>query len=251
MVKDAKSGGTSEKDILVGSAVFEVKQFAKSGKEFLLGKDGSPGRTNALRYMRWLMDIVMKYNLVNDESDISEIVQRYVILDDVDKVEIGTEIRPAIIEDLYLMSKEVRKFIMSSKDDADELLTVGDEEYFIDSDEADKIAANKNVNVKIGPDAKDKRTMRILKEFAKHPYVKNPERLISDVHEIVNKYFLGLTGGLLIFSQIGDKVGFFVNGKSVSGTIVGDIKAVRITTGTWKCAPITGETEYIFINKQK
>lgn len=250
MVKNSKSGGQSEKDILIGNRVYELKQFAKSGKEFLIAKDGSTGNSPALPNLRRFVDIIMQYNLLEDDSDLAKYIQGYVTTDDVDKIKTGTEIRPAIIEDIYQLAKEIREYIVSYKNESDELLTVGEEEFFLDKKEAEKITPNKRVSIKIGPNAKDEQLKKILVEFAKHPYVKIPEQLVSDIYLIVKKYFSGLSGGLILFTHTGDQTSLYVQGKPVAGTIGGDIKNIRVTTGTWKLAPEFGTSTYEFIQKQ-
>jgi len=193
----SKSGGTAEKDVLLGDKKFEVKELA--GNEFRTGSGGSITNSTFQKNYNYLMELLSKkVNIKNLESE-SEIEKQIKILVNYFEKEYKTgNISDGILDSIRkLISTEennlskINQFLANEDVDADtNYVKIGNKKYKVDSQETDENGNPISIKLK-GEVSEEKATTIKLK---KHPWVQNPDTLNTDFKKIWENYLKNITG---------------------------------------------------------
>ena len=219
----SKSGGTAEKDVLLGNKKFEVKELA--GNEFRTGSGGSITNSTFQKNYNYLMELLSKkVDIKNLESE-SEIEKQIKILVSYFKKEYKTgnvsdgildSIRKLIENEKNNLSK-IDQFLADENVDADtNYVKIGNKKYEIDSQEIDE---NGNpISIKLKGEVKEEKATTI--KLKKHPWIQNPDTLNTDFEEIWDTYLKDITGFIV---YTGSKLTLYL-----PETIKQDFKPVRV-----------------------
>jgi len=182
-IKDSKSGGTEDKDIIVGDTVLEIKEL-EGGSKFLTGKSGSIKKSkfsiNIETYCRYLeqlgiekgknesVDFVIKYF---HNQYVSGNVSNQFIAAIKDSVDIVRDLSPDDLEDNNLNYVKVgnRRF-----------------EFII---EPGKEVQSGEI-IKLGRELE--KSEAALSKLGKHPVVKDPDVLYDNYYQVVDKYLASI-----------------------------------------------------------
>lgn len=199
-IKDSRSGGTAEKDILINGKTYEVKEL--SAKEFSPAKDGDVNGTeydsNFIQFKKIFTYSVLEVveELVTDkEYELLKEVYEYT-QKNTTRNQKGSYVRA------IKTSGEILKRILKDigKEDL-HYITVRGKNIAVSADDIDKFIPGNQINVVLGDELKDaKRHINLLRE---HPWVVNPGSNITQLENILSKFFVNLDG-LILFNYKGD-----------------------------------------------
>lgn len=199
-VKDSKSGGTAEKDILVNGKTFEVKEL--SGKEFSPAKDGDVNGTeydtNFLSFKENFSESVLEVveELVTD--------QEYALLKEVFNYtqKNTTRNQKGSYINAIKTTGEILKRILNDIEKEDlHYITVKGKNIAVSADDIDKFVPGNKIDVKLGDELRSaQKNINLLK---KHPWIINPGSNRTQLENILSKFFVGLDG-LILFNYKGD-----------------------------------------------
>ena len=199
-IRDSKSGGTAEKDILINGKTYEVKEL--SGKEFSPAKDGDVNGTEYDSNYKHFKKIFSSSVLEVVEELVTD--QEYELLKGVYEYtqKNTTRNQKGSFVKAIKTTGEILKRVLSDIDKEDlHYITVGGRNIAVSADDIDKFVPGNQVNVKLGDELKDaKRFINLLKE---HPWIVNPGSNITQLENILSKFFVNLDG-LILFNYKGD-----------------------------------------------
>jgi hypothetical protein len=242
MVKNSVSGGTGLKDILIGSKVFEVKEPDSSGWKIRIGKDGNTNNSPTIVEIQNLIAIVNRFDHSTSQTELSKLSLEYIDSDITTRFKAAGELPPKYFTKIYEFVTKAKAIISATEVGNDTTITVaGDDTYYIDQKDADKIQANKTVSVEIHNNVADDFTEQYISLLNRHSYIKDPELVPKDMHEVV-KYFFKSLNGLIFFSKSGKKVDLYTSSKN--------FVADSITQGKWKLGVYLKSHKEDVINKQ-
>ena len=193
-VKNSRSGGTAEKDVLVGNKTYEVKEL--SGKEFSPAKDGDVNGTeydsNFLQFKKIFTESVLEVVeevVTDDEYTLLKNVYDYT-QKNTTRNQKGSYIKA------IRTSGEILKRVLNEIEEGDlHYITVRGKNIAVSADDIDKFYPGNKVDIQLGDELKDARkNINLLK---KHPWVTNPGSNIKQLENILSKFFVGLNGMIL------------------------------------------------------
>ena len=194
-VKNAKSGGTAQKDILVGNKTFEVKELA--GKEFSPAKDGDVNgteyNTNYNKFKSFFTDSVL------------EVVQEHVtdvefkVLKEVYEYTLKNSTRNqkgSYVNALTSVGEILKRALPEAEKEEVNFLSVnGGKNIAISADDASKFVPGSTINIKLGDELQDAK--RHINSLKKHPWILKPGLPKIQLENILSKFFEGLDGMIL------------------------------------------------------
>lgn len=186
-IKDAKSGGTEDKDILINSDIMEVKELDKSRK-FLTGKSGSIRRTNLSRAIETFCKYLSTLEIKPESSLLVDEVLKYY-----EEMYTSSNVSETFIQNIIKVSKELETLHTEDIIQDTEYIKIGDKRFEVSQKEeyipGDLITIGKEIQL----------TEISLQKLRKHEITKNPEILYDYFNEIVDKY-LSKIGYFCIFN---------------------------------------------------
>lgn len=176
-ISKAKSGGTEDKDIIVGSDIMEVKELDASGK-FLTGKSGSIRKSNLSRaietFCKYLDDLQIKPG-TNPTVDavLSYYEQEYV----------SSNVSETFIQNIIKVAREIGDVDTGEVTNDVEYIKIGDRRFEIPQKEGGYKPGDSLV---VGNEIKS--TEASLQKLKRHEITNNPEILYTYFDEIVDRY---------------------------------------------------------------
>ena len=200
-IKDSKSGGTAEKDILVGGKTYEVKEL--SGAEFSLAKDGDINGTeydtNFTQFKKIFSDAVLEVveeKVTDKEYELLKGVQEYTQKNTtrnqskgyINSVKASAEILGRVLPDLQ-------------DQDLHYINVNGRMNISISADDLEKLVPGNKVEIQLGEELKDAR--RHIDLLKKHPWITNPGSNINQLEAILSNFF-SKVDGMILYGYKGD-----------------------------------------------
>jgi len=199
-IKDSKSGGTAEKDILVNGKTFEVKEL--SAKEFSPAKDGDINGTeydsNFLKFKSNFSESVLEVveELVTD--------QEYKLLREVfDYTQKNTtrNQKGSYIKAIKATGEILNRVLNDIEKEDLHYITVRGKNIAVSADDIDKFTPGNRIDIKLGDELKSaQKNINLLK---KHTWITNPGSNITQLENILSKFFVGLDG-MILFNYKGE-----------------------------------------------
>ena len=196
--KNASSGGTADKDIIVDGKIFEVKEL--SGREFSPGKDGDINGTEYDSNYRILKKCLTPSVLEVVEEYLTE--EEFVLIQDIvnytqkntTRNQKGSYVRS--IKKIASRLKEVLPRI--EKEDIHYISVNGSKEIVISADDLAKLTPGNEVTLKLGDELKQStKDINLLK---KHPWITEPGSNVNQLEDILSNFFRKLDG-LIIYNS--------------------------------------------------
>ena len=193
-VKNSRSGGTAEKDVLVGEKTYEVKEL--SGKEFSPAKDGDVNGTeydsNFLQFKKIFSESVLEVveeAVTDDEYTLLKNVYDYT-QKNTTRNQKGSYIQAVI------KAGEILKRVLNDIEEGDlHYITVKGKNIAVSADDIDKFYPGNKIDIQLGDELKDARkNINLLK---RHPWITDPGSNKKQLENILSKFFVGLNGMIL------------------------------------------------------
>jgi hypothetical protein len=176
-ISNSKSGGTEDKDIIVGSDIMEVKELDKT-KKFLTGKSGSIRKSKFSRaietFCKYLDDLQIK-------PGTNELVDK--VLGYYEQEYVSSNVSETFIQNIIKVSRELNTIATGNITQDTEYIKIGDRRYEIPQKEGGYLPGD---TLTIGKEVQS--TEISLQKLKKHEITKDPEILYIYFNEIVDKY---------------------------------------------------------------
>jgi hypothetical protein len=184
-LKDSKSGGQQSKDITIDGKTYEVKEL--SGGEFSLAGDGSIAGTSYLKNLisfkpLFTKDIVDSLDLTEEEKAIANRTIDYY-----------TKYEPNngsanFLKDLKLTCEILKNKLPTQKENPVKYISANGKKIAISDDDYNKLIPQAgDINIDLGDELQD--TKIKLNKLKRHPWVENPDLIISDLTQNLDSYF--------------------------------------------------------------
>ena len=176
-IAGSTSGGTEDKDIIIGSDIMEVKELDKSRK-FLTGKSGSIRKSNLSRsietFCKYLDDLQIK---PGSNSLVDKVLGYY------EQEYVSSNVSETFIQNIIKVSKELETLHTEDVTQDTEYIKIGDRRFEIPQKEGGYSPGDQ---VTVGKEIQS--TEISLQKLRKHEVIKNPEILYQYFDDIVDKY---------------------------------------------------------------
>lgn len=176
-IAKSKSGGTEDKDIIIGSDIMEVKELDKTGK-FLTGKSGSIRKSKFSRaietFCKYLDDLQIK-------PGTNELVDK--VLGYYEQEYVSSNVSETFIQNIIKVSKELNNIATGEITQDTEYVKIGNSRFEIPQKEGGYAPGD---TITIGKEIQS--TEVSLQKLKKHEITKNPEILYLYFDEIVDRY---------------------------------------------------------------
>lgn len=176
-IAKSTSGGTEDKDIIIGSDIMEVKELDKARK-FLTGKSGSIRKSNFSRvietFCKYLDDLQIK-------PGTNELVDK--VLSYYEQEYVSSNVSETFIQNIIKVSKELDSITIGDISQDTEYVKIGDRRFEIPQKEGGYLPGD---TITIGKEIQS--TDISLQKLKKHEITKNPEILYKYFNQIVDKY---------------------------------------------------------------
>ena len=201
-IKDSKSGGTAEKDILVNGKTYEVKEL--SAREFSPAKDGDVNGTeydvNFRSFKKHFTDSVLEAaeEVVTDEEfNLLKGVLEYTQANTT-RNQKGSYVKA--VKEASIILKKILSDL--EQEDINYISVNGKRNIAISSNDAEKLIPGADLNITLGDELQDARkNINVLKS---HPWITTPGSNVTQLENILTKFFTGLDG-LILFNYKGNK----------------------------------------------
>jgi len=181
-IKGSKSGGTAEKDIIVGDIILEVKELDAQGK-FRTAKTGSIRDTDLDSNMQTLIKIFK--NLENLPEDLQK--QKEIILDYYQQTyKFGSGKPDFFVKEVIGLVEGLKELQLNPKD----YLKLKGKKYFY--------SENPDGTITLAGEVEENSAN--LTKLVRHPYYQNPRTLIDDFYDLKDT-FLDTIDYLLLFAN--------------------------------------------------
>lgn len=194
-IKDSKSGGTAEKDILVNGQTFEVKEI--SGKEFSPAKDGDINGTeynaNYNQFKTTFSNSVLEVleeHVTDEEFKLLKEVQAYTQKNST-RNQKSSYVR-ALTSVAQILSRALPE---AEKEEVNYINVNGGRNIAISADDANQITPGSTINITLGDELQDAK--RHIDSLKKHPWIVKPGVHVTQLESILSKFFEGLNGMIL------------------------------------------------------
>jgi hypothetical protein len=184
-IKGARSGGTQDKDVLIGDRVLEVKELDASGK-FKTAKTGSIRGTDLDANMETLIRIFKNLDLKNLPENLHHLHQEMEsVLGYYEKTyKFGSGKPDFFVKDVIGLVKGLKKLQLNPKD----YLKLKGKKYFYSKNPDGKIT----LAGEVGDNEAN------LAKLVEHPYYLEPKTIIEDFNDVKNR-FLDTLNYILLF----------------------------------------------------
>ena len=201
-IKDSKSGGTAEKDILVNGQTYEVKEL--SAKEFSPAKDGDVNGTeydvNFRLFKKYFTDSVLEAaeEVVTDEEfNLLKGVLEYTQANTT-RNQKGSYVKA--VKEASIILKKILSDL--EQEDINYISVNGKRNIAISSNDAEKLIPGADLNITLGDELQDAR--KNINALKSHPWITNPGSNVTQLENILTKFFTGIDG-LILFNYKGNK----------------------------------------------
>lgn len=176
-IAKATSGGTEDKDILIGSDIMEVKELDRSRK-FLTGKSGSIRKSNFSK----AIETFCKYlDNLQIEPGSNELVDK--VLGYYEQEYVSSNVSETFIQNIIRVSRELETLHTGDIIQDTEYIKIGDRRFEIPQKEGGYTPGD---IITVGKEIQS--TEISLQKLRKHEITKNPEILYEYFNEIVDRY---------------------------------------------------------------
>jgi len=196
----SESGGTAEKDIMVGKDVYEVKELA--GREFRTGSSGYITTTDFKNHFDYLVSLLVKIagkNLTDLKELGNKVIENYII--EIIEYYKGTYKSGNISEGILIKIKELTEklhnYFKENKKDYDDAIPIkiGDIKFLISQDTFNKIKSGDLKTVNLGTELLQQKSN--LYKLKNHPWVEKPEEMSIEFNNIWLKYLDSISGFII------------------------------------------------------
>lgn len=201
-IAGSKSGGTEDKDIIIGSEVMEVKELDVSRK-FLTGKSGSIRKSNFSRSIETFCKYLDNLQIKPGTNPIVDKVLSYY-----EQEYVSSNVSETFIQNIIKVSKELETLHTSDVTQDAEYIKIGDRRFELPQKEGGYLPGDQ---ITIGKEIQS--TEISLQKLRKHEVTKNPEILYTYFNEIVDKYLSEI--GYFCLYRVGgaDTIQVYTNAK--------------------------------------
>jgi len=202
-LKNSRSGGTSEKDILIGDDIYDVKELANG--EFRTGSSGYITTTVFKNNFDYFVSLLLKV-AGEDLQDLKELgnekIEKHII--ELIKYYQGAfksgNISEGTLNKIKNLSEELHEYFKENKKDYGDAVPVkiGGIKFLISQDTFNKIKSGELKTVDLGTELAQQKS--ILHKLKNHPWVVNSENFTNDLNQIWKDYLKGVTG-LIMYDE--------------------------------------------------
>lgn len=176
-IASSKSGGTEDKDIIIGSDIVEVKELDRSRK-FLTGKSGSIRKSNLSRSIETFCKYLGNLQINPGTNPLVDKVLNYY-----EQEYVSSNVSETFIQNIIKVARELETLHTSYIKEDVEYIKIGDKRFEIPQKKERYLPGDQ---ITIGKEIK---TVDIsLQKLRKHEITNNPEILYTYFDEIVDKY---------------------------------------------------------------
>jgi hypothetical protein len=197
-LENSRSGGTSEKDIHVGSDVYDVKELAAG--QFRTGNTGSITNTPFQKNFNYLLSLLEPLISEGDNESIKEGKKKEASIDEKIQSIIGYynnaykrgNISKGVLDDIKKITEALNKKEIKSKG----YVKVNNKKF-----EIEKIISNEKgipTSIALGLEIDEKKSLNL--KLKNHPWVKNPPDMDNEFNDIWINYIKGVDG-LIIYDK--------------------------------------------------
>jgi len=176
-IAGALSGGTEDKDIIIGSEIMEVKELDRSGK-FLTGKSGSIRKSKLSRAIETFCKYLYKLQIKPGSNVLVDKVLGYY-----EQEYVSSNVSETFIQNIIKVSKELETLQAGEVAQNTEYIKIGDRRFEIPQKEGGYLPGDQLI---IGKEIQS--TEMALQKLRKHEVTKKPEILYEYFSEIIDKY---------------------------------------------------------------
>lgn len=176
-IAKSTSGGTEDKDIIIGSDIMEVKELDRSRK-FLTGKSGSIRKSNFSRAIETFCKYLDNLQIRPGTNDLVDKVLSYY-----EQEYVSSNVSETFIQNIIKVSKELEALDTQDVMGDTEYIKIGDRRFEIPQKEGGYTPGDQ---ITIGKEIQS--TEMSLQKLKKHEITKTPEILYSYFNEIVDRY---------------------------------------------------------------
>jgi hypothetical protein len=200
----SKSGGTAEKDVVVGDGdskkVYEVKEL--SGKEFRTGSSGYITTTDFKNHFDYFVSLLLKI-AGKDLTDLKELGNKVIENSIIEIIEYykGTyksgNISEGILIKIKELTEELHNYFKENKKDYDDAvpIKIGDVKFLISQDTFNKIKSGDLKTVDLGTELRQQKSN--LYKLKNHPWVEKPDLLFTEFNNIWLEYLDTISGFII------------------------------------------------------
>jgi hypothetical protein len=197
-LENSRSGGTSEKDIHVGSDIYDVKELAAG--QFRTGNTGSITNTPFQKNLNYLLSLLEPLMSKGDNESIKEGKKKGASIDEKIQSIIGYynnaykrgNISKGVLDDIREITEALNKKEIESKG----YVKVNDKKF-----EIDKIISNEKgipTSIALGLEIGEEKAINL--KLKNHPWVKDPSNMDNDFNNIWVEYIKDIKG-LIIYDK--------------------------------------------------
>lgn len=203
-VKDSRSGGTADKDILVGDSTYDVKELDANG-QFRTASGGYITTSDFKKRFDYLISLLNQLRGSKDnkgttgnvsaDSQIDKLLAYYNSAYKSGGISGGTfkDIKKLcdLLKDLELTGKINKLYVK-----------VGNRKFSVDKETYDKIQGGEVIsNVTLGPEISSENSL--LTKIKNHPWIENPELVYEDLNIVWNEFLDTIQGLILVDKKSG------------------------------------------------
>jgi hypothetical protein len=176
-IANSKSGGTEDKDIIIGSTIMEVKELDASRK-FLTGKSGSIRKSNFSKAIETFCKYLDDLQIEPGTNPVVDAVLSYY-----EQEYVSSNVSETFIQNIIKVARELNNLDVEEVTDDVEYIKIGDRRFEIPQKEGgyrpgDSLTVGKEI----------KSTEASLQKLKKHEITRKPEILHTYFDEIVDRY---------------------------------------------------------------
>lgn len=219
-VQGTKSGGSSKKDIITDTGIYEVKEL-NIGHEFDAGFIGKVGGKRFTDRISLFLNIIKRLwgsdkELENMGYDDIVVVLNEVFYPRFTKLLDMNEINATELEIVYNGFKRISKLLIDRiiLSETNSTLTTdgkkGKKSFTVNDQDAEKIKPNTDVSIAVGKEIDNLELRLTLKTLQNHEYVNTPILFATDLYEVVDIYFQQVDG-MVIFHHGNKKPAIYID----------------------------------------
>lgn len=176
-IAKSTSGGTEDKDIIIGSDIMEVKELDKSRK-FLTGKSGSIRKSNFSRAIETFCKYLDNLQIKPGTNELVDKVLGYY-----EQEYVSSNVSETFIQNIIKVSRELETLTTKDVVEDTEYIKIGERRFEIPQKEGGYAPGDV---ITIGNEIQS--TEISIQKLRKHEITENPEILYKYFNEIVDRY---------------------------------------------------------------
>jgi hypothetical protein len=203
-IKDSKSGGTAEKDILIGDKIYDIKDLA--GGEFRTASGGYIHTSDFKHNLDHLLSLLKKLRGKDYDG------KSTILYPDIDEkintlLEYYTEggyktggISEGAVNSIEDLCNDLKKLDLSSETQP-YYIKIGNKRFTVDKETYDKIQGGESINnINLGSPISDRTSL--LTKIKNHPWVESPESIKKDLNKVWEEFLHTIDGLILITNGV-------------------------------------------------